>query len=174
MKLFEWRATVKQPIVIHMNKHKGLLLAMLYQCATVVTPVSATVLLSRADDNGTGVDTRLRITAPLTGRKITGKVSVQGNAKPGSAITLVITSTYYELGTDQKKRKIFKGSGPLTGSVKKIKLKADGQGFWRIDTIDFRNRGWSETFKIVVTSVEGKNSTYVLVTNETKPVVAWD
>jgi hypothetical protein len=157
-----------------MNKHKSLLLAVLYQCAIIVTPASASVLLSKADDKGTGVDTRLRITAPLTGRKITGKVSVQGTAKPGSAIIIVVSSTYYELGTDQKKRKLFRGSGPLTGSVKKIKAKADGQGFWRIDTIDFRNRGWSETFKIVVTSVEGKNSTYVLVTNDTKPIVAWD
>lgn len=158
-----------------MKKYKSLLLAVIYQCVIVATPASATLLLSRAEDERPPViDTRLRITAPLIGSKVIGNIWIRGSAKPGSSVTITVSSTYYKLGTDQQKRKIYKGEGPLKGATIKKTIKADGQGFWKLNTINFRNHGWSESFKIVATSVEGKNSTYVTVINETKPSIAWD
>ncbi|RYY58925.1 MAG: hypothetical protein EOO05_14860 [Chitinophagaceae bacterium] len=120
------------------------------------------------------IDPKLRINYPMIGAKVRGKTKISGNAKPGSEVSLKITSTYYKLGTDQQKRKIFQGEGPLDGPVRTIKLVTNAQGVWTATDVDFRNRGWSEKWKIVVTSVEGKNKTYIWVKDETKPAIAWD
>lgn len=121
-----------------------------------------------------GIDTRLRITSPLIGSKVNGKVRIAGMAKSRSEVQLTITTTYYKLGTDQKRRKMFKGEGPIQAAQRSVKVKADGQGYWKVETINFRNEGWSTSFKIVARSVTGGNATYVTVVNETRPVIEWD
>ena len=120
------------------------------------------------------IDQRLRITTPVLGHRVIGNALIRGNAKPGSIIRLTVSSTYYDLVADQQQRKISKGAGPLKGSKRKLDVQVNGQGFWTTGKINFSNRGWSEQYKIVATSVQGKNSTYVIVTNDTKPAVQWD
>jgi hypothetical protein len=120
------------------------------------------------------IDKDLLITLPGTGTKARGKIWIRGKAKPGSFVNIVISSTYYKLGTDQRKRKLFKGEGPINTTLATIKVKTNGQGVWSTNSFNFRNRGWSEEFKIVARSVEGKNATYVIVRDDTKPIIAWD
>ena len=119
------------------------------------------------------IDPKLRINSPKIGSKVRGPVTISGNAKPGSEVSLKITSIYFKLGTDQKLRKIFQGEGPIDGMNRTIKVKTNARGNWTT-SVDLRNRTWSETWKIVATSVEGKNKTYVWVKDETKPSIAWD
>ena len=121
-----------------------------------------------------GIDKDLRITSPRIGSRVNGRLEVKGKAKPNSYVNVVVTSTYFKLGIDQQKRRVFKGEGPLPGRERTLKVKANGQGVWTTPSIDFRNEGWSQQFRIVVTSVEGKNATYVVVTNETRNSLAWD
>lgn len=120
------------------------------------------------------IDKNLRITYPLLGQKVRGKILIKGSAKPGSFVSIKVSSTYYKLGADQQKRKIFKGEGPFDGGERTVQVKVNGQGFWSTDFYNFRNPGWSQEFKIVARSVEGKNGTYVIVKDETKPIVEWD
>ncbi|RYY57494.1 MAG: hypothetical protein EOO05_17965, partial [Chitinophagaceae bacterium] len=42
------------------------------------------------------IDPKLRINYPMIGAKVRGKTKISGNAKPGSEVSLKITSAYYK------------------------------------------------------------------------------
>lgn len=120
------------------------------------------------------IDHNLMITWPLLMQKVRGKVPVKGKATAGSFVKITVTSEYYELGTDRQHRKLFKGNGPIKVPAKTVQVKTAANGYWSCDAFTFRNHGWSERFRIVARSVQGGNATYVVVTDETKPIVEWD
>ncbi len=161
---------------ISMKKNIALCIGMLLFTAIMATPDSFDAGNKRHPLPGTAsfIDTDLRITYPLIGKKVRGYIVIKGKAKAGSFVTITVSSTYYKLGVDQQKRKILKGEGPLKSEARTVRIKTNGQGFWSTNAFNFRNQGWSEEFKIVAKSVEGKNATYVTVTDDTKPAIAWD
>ncbi len=136
---------------------------------SVIIALCATVIF-----NVNPIDKDLRIDAPLLASRQHGRIGIRGRAAKGSTVKLSITSTYYKLGTDQQKHRLFKGEGPVTGTTKNVVVKVDGQGNWSVKDINIRNHGWSETYKVVARSVTGGNATYVTFTDETRPVVQWE
>ena len=122
----------------------------------------------------TEIDKDLRIDGPLLGSRQNGRITIKGRATKNSKITLKISSTYYKLGIDQQKRKVFKGEGPVNGPVKTLTVQVNGQGYWSVPNINIVNRGFTETYKVVAKSVAGGNATYVTFTDEKRPNIAWD
>ena len=120
------------------------------------------------------VDKNLLIANPLHGKNVTGKVKISGKANPNSTVKVEVTASYYKYTPDYKINKLNKGEGPFDVKVKSMILKANAFGNWSTTPVNFNNYGYSTTFKIMAKSVEGKNTTYVLVENNKLPNIAWD
>ena len=120
------------------------------------------------------IDKKLIIANPSHGKSVTGKLKISGKANANSSVKIEVTASYYKYVPDYKINKLNRGEGPININVKNIIVKANAAGLWSTTPVNFNNYGYSTTFKIIAKSVEGKNTTYVLVENNKLPNIAWD
>lgn len=111
--------------------------------------------------------TDVSITFPKNNQKVRGEYKIYGKAKPGSAVELHISSTYYKTARDNR-QKISKGAGPLNRMNRKFRLTADRSGNWLLKSIELLNAGWEETFTIKATA--DKKTVSIRVYDNTRPV----
>ena len=110
--------------------------------------------------------TSVSITYPKHNQKVRGDIKIYGRAKPGAAVTLKITSTYFKKAYQGER--IVKGEGPVKRMNRTFKLTAGRSGTWMLEQVELINAGWEENFTIKV-SAEGK-AVSVNVYDHTKPV----
>lgn len=104
---------------------------------------------------------------PKQNQKVRGPIKIYGRAKPGAAVKLYVTSTYFK--TAHQGQKIIKGEGPVKRMNRVFNIVTDKQGMWTYNNIDLRNEGWEENFTIKAVS-EGSTAT-VKVFDNTRPVM---
>lgn len=106
------------------------------------------------------------IVYPKHNQKVRGEVKIYGKARPGAAVKVLVTSTYFKKA--YKGEKISKGEGPFKRMNRTFSVTADRNGTWILKALDLTNAGWEENFTIKA-SAEGK-AVSVNVYDLTKPV----